>query len=531
MGVRFRRFPSPSGLALTGLMVLALQAHSAAADVGPKDIRIGTNQDWQEMAREVRGITIENGMAVVTGETALYRSKVVARGNRSRLRGLVAEPSVAWKNWQPVGKVGPTNIEDAPVFLVRGDKDYWLMGLYNGKAKDRSGFQAKPAMLEGFDVPLLTTPYERQYDAPGGLQPGLGGYHAWQSRDMVHWVHHGPVTERFSRWVTTAEMVDGKTYIYYDFPNDQDPHLYVDDDLTDGRPGKNMGVAFRSATDGSDCAVIRGLDGGFHLIYEDWSPVDASTHSWDSPLAGHAVSDDGMKDFRILSPAVDERTTPTGVFKEFAHPHWHAEDPARFPGRPSAVDIRKHGIKAGDIRAFARYEVHEPEQNAYGDWAAISIGGHYYLFGDFHPAGSEKTNEMGMAIFSSSGIDKPFEFRGKLGSGHPDPDIGFAEGQFYLINQTANDYVSPGPWIGDVEARAGVDTDGDGGIDQWTEWRLIRETYEAIEGFAKQVKRHPAELDATSLPAGLGFGFELRIKNTGTAAKPEIDSIRLEFED
>ena len=60
----------------------------------------------------------------------------------------------------------------------------------------------------------------------------------------------------FCRWTTTAEQVGGKTYIYYDFPNDQDPHLFIDGDLTDGKPGKNMGLAFADPSDGSDCAVV-----------------------------------------------------------------------------------------------------------------------------------------------------------------------------------------------------------------------------------------------------------------------------------
>ena len=56
----------------------------------------------------------------------------------------------------------------------------------------------------------------------------------------------------FAKWVTTAEQVDGKTFIYYDFPNDQDPHLFIDEDLTDGKPGKNMGSPSTILSDGSD---------------------------------------------------------------------------------------------------------------------------------------------------------------------------------------------------------------------------------------------------------------------------------------
>ncbi len=272
---------------------------------------------------------------------------------------------------------------------------------------------------------------------------------------MMHWVHHGPVTETLARRVTTAEQVGDKTYIYYDYPNDQDPHLYIDDDLTNGVSGKNMGLAFRNPTDGSDCAVIRDLEGDFHVIYEDWSPINAKAHSWDSPLAGHAMSKDGIKNFQILGNAVDERTTPTGRKGTYEHPHW-----------------LQHPDWSTNI---GEYEIHEPEQNAFGDWAAISIGGRHYLFCDSHPAGER----IRIGWFTSDDIGKPLTFCGEIGLGHPDPDIGFAEGKFFLINQTSNDYVSPGPWVELVElveVRAGVDTTGDGAIDIWTDWQEVKES-------------------------------------------------------
>jgi hypothetical protein len=269
---------------------------------------------------------------------------------------------------------------------------------------------------------------------------------------MMHWVHHGPVTETLARRVTTAEQVGDKTYIYYDYPNDQDPHLYIDDDLTNGVSGKNMGLAFCNPTDGSDCAVIRDLEGHFHVIYEDWSPINAKAHSWDSPLAGHAMSKDGIKNFQILGNAVDERTTPTGRKGTYEHPHW-----------------LQHPDWSTNI---GEYEIHEPEQNAFGDWAAISIGGRHYLFCDSHPAGER----IRIGWFTSDDIGKPLTFCGEIGLGHPDPDIGFAEGKFFLINQTSNDYVSPGPWVELVEVRAGVDTTGDGAIDIWTDWQEVKES-------------------------------------------------------
>jgi len=91
------------------------------------------------------------------------------------------------------------------------------------------------------------------------------------------------------------------------------------------------------------------------MISEDWSPIDASKHAWDSPLASHAVSADGLGNFNLAAPSVDQRTKPTGKMAKHYHPHWTKEDPKNFP-----INV-------------AEYEIHEPEQNAYGDWAAIVV--------------------------------------------------------------------------------------------------------------------------------------------------------------
>jgi hypothetical protein len=392
------------------------------------------------------------------------------------------------------------------VLLSLGPDNYWMFGRYGGiRPKD---FRSEPAHLEGFELPLQTTPFPKQYDAPGGRQPGRGGYHAWQSRDMVHWVHHGPVTEAFSKWVTTAEYQDGKVYIYYDYPNDQDPHLYVDDDLRDGKPGNNHGIAFADPSHGSDCGFIRDPQGRFHVVYEDWSPIDASRRSWDSPLAGHAVSETGLGDFKILPPAIDHRTTPTGKVAQYRHPHW-----------------KQHPDWDTNI---GEYEVHQPEQPAYGDWAAICIDGQYYLFGDHDPAGG---HAMSVGWFTSDSLDRPFQWCGQIGKGHPDPDIGFAEGQFYLVTQQKTDFVSPGPWVEQVEARVGVDSDDDGEVDRWTSWKTLQETYAHRPGFAKQIDKTPAALELADLPAGRAFCCELRLTDTTeNRAMPMIDRVRMSFE-
>lgn len=461
---------------------------------------------------DVKGVAPEAKVATVL-------TKIKSFDEKQSVSSLFVFQSPIWQNWNPIENLGPKNLRDAPVLLTMGPGDYWIFGRFGGgQPGQKKGETAKPlpqftpeeTTLDGFEVPLKTTRFPNVFDAPGGLKPSKGGYHAWQSRDMENWVHHGPVTEGFSRWVTSAEMVDGKAYIYYDFPNDQDPHVYVDSDLTDGEPGENMGLAVADPSHGSDAGFIRDLDGKMHVIIEDWSPINAKQRSWDSPLAGHAVSETGLGDFVFGKPAVDARTKATGETGTYEHPHWAKEDPENYSS------------------GIAEYEIHEPEQEAYGDWAAISIGGQYYLFADFDP---EHGTKMSTAWFTSSDIDEEFTFCDHIGEGHPDPDVAFANGQFYLATQQQTDWTSPGPWVGTVEVRVGVDTNQDGSADTWSEWQEVSESYDYIEGFAKQVKKSPATMDLSDLPEGYGFQVEMKLTDsTENKSKPIIESIRLVVE-
>ena len=490
---------------------------------------ISSESDWKENISSSEGLTIENDMVFPAEKSATFKTKMKTFDKKTALNTLTIDQSSLWQNWNPIPNLGPENLNDAPILLTMGPDNYWMFGRYGNDKKTRE-FKGEKATLEGFDIPLLTTPYSNQYNAPGGLKPNKGGYNAWQSKDMVNWVHHGSVTETFSKWSTTAEYVNGKVYLYYDFPNDQDPHVYVDKDLTDGEPGENMGMAFADPSDGSDCGIIRDLDGKFHLILENWSPIKAQTHSWDSPLASHAVSESGLKDFKLVKPAVDERTEPTGEFAEYAHPHWHKEAPDRFPAKVSDIDVPQHNIKKGEKRAFAKYEIHTPEQDAYGDWAPICIGGQYYLFGDFDPAHGKGRGGMSVAWFTSSSIDKQFTFCDNIGNGHPDPDVCFAEGKFYLATQMETDYVSDGPWVEKVTARVGVDTNKDGKADTWSDWKELKEKYDYIKGFSKQIKKIPASLDLSDLPKGYGFQLEFKIEDTTeNKSKPMLDKISINF--
>ncbi|MFT5470695.1 MAG: hypothetical protein ACI8UO_005826, partial [Verrucomicrobiales bacterium] len=89
----------------------------------------------------------------------------------------------------------------------------------------------------------------------------------------------------------------------------------------------------------------------------------------------------------------------------------------------------------------------------------------------------------------------------------------------------------PHRWFETVKARVGVDTDNDGKADKWSDWSEVKESYDYIPGFSKQVKRTPAQLDVSGLPEGFGFQIELRIKDsTENKSKPMIEGLSLSFE-
>ncbi|MEC3908807.1 hypothetical protein VOI54_17400 [Tamlana sp. 2201CG12-4] len=446
---------------------------------------IDSQKAWEKNNESTTKFNFEKGM--VSGK-GTFVSKKKKFKKATKLTSITFEQSPIWNNWKEVAHVGPSNLRDAPVLLSLKDKDYWIFGRY-GALKEKDPFQT---------------------NGKGGETETLRGYHAWHSTDMVHWVHHGPITDWEARWVTTAEYVDGKFYFYADIPNDTDPHLIIDDDIYDGKMGKQMGMVYDDGP-GSDMAIIRDLDGTFHLISENWSPINARLRAWDSPLADHAVSPDGIRPFKNLeTPAVDHRTKPTGKYGFYKHLHWGKEN-------------------------TNKYEIHTPIQNAYGDWTIIRIGDQYHLFGDYDEANEatagKKTdrNHMKVGRFTSSSLDKTFEFSGTFGKGHPDPTVGYAEGKFYLISQT-NDFVSNGPWINGVSVRVGVDSNSDKKIDTWTNWKNIKETYNHTPGFPRVVSKTPASLDLASLPKTQYVQFEFKIEKDqdGTDTYPILDKIILE---
>ena len=426
--------------------------------------KVDSDEEWQQSGSNSTGRSFEKGEAVPTASSATYSSITKTYTDKMDPQMLTFKQSPVWDNWTEVENVGPDSALNAPVFLSVANDDYYFLGAGPNK-----------------------------------------GYHAWHSTDMINWTDYGSVTPdgREDQWVTSAEYKDGLFYIIFDYPNDQDPHLYIDDNLKDGIVGTRIGMVFNDPSHGSDASLFRDdADSLFHMIYEDWSPIEARTHSWDSPLAGHTSSPDCINGFtpHKHKPPVDERTTPTG---EIGYYH--------------------HGAFDEDLT----YQIHSPDQNAYGDWTTIKVGSQYYLFSDFDHIDQ---HHLKVARFTSNSLYEEFEYVGLLGQGHPDPTTGFAEGQFYLITQKDVDLVSPGPWVEEVETRAGVDTNANGNIDVWSNWQVVKETYDHKPGFARVVDATAAQLDLSSLPNGFGFKFEYKVTDkTTNHSSPIMNNVEMSF--
>ena len=83
-----------------------------------------------------------------------------------------------------------------------------------------------------------------------------------------------------------------------------------------------------------------------------------------------------------------------------------------------------------------------------------------------------------------------------------------------------------------MESRIGVDTTNNGKIDKWSKWAEMKESYDYIQGFSKQIKMTPAKFNLSNLPAGFGFQVEVKLTDvTNNASKPLLESLELSFQE
>ena len=58
----------------------------------------------------------------------------------------------------------------------------------------------------------------------------------------------------------------------------------------------------------------------------------------------------------------------------------------------------------------------------------------------------------------------------------------------------------------------------------------MKEQYDYIAGFSKQIKRIPASMDLSKLPHGHGLSFEIRLTDTTeNSSKPMIEQLEISF--
>ena len=138
---------------------------------------IDSQAQWQQSISAKLGLELNDGVACPTGEKATLRSTLRRFKKRKHsAESIVFEQSPVWQNWQPIENLGPVNLSDAPVMLSLGPDNYWMFGRCgSGRKKGEKTparqpqFVAEAATLEGIDIPLKTTRFPNQYDAPGGI--------------------------------------------------------------------------------------------------------------------------------------------------------------------------------------------------------------------------------------------------------------------------------------------------------------------------------------------------------------------------
>jgi hypothetical protein len=113
-------------------------------------------------------------MAVPTAPSATIRTKIKSFSQKQSPRSLIVSQSPVWDNWQAVPKIAPPNLDDAPILLTKGAGNYWIFGRYSNP-NPAIDFTPQEAKLQGFDVPLQTTQWPNQFNAPGGLKQTLEG--------------------------------------------------------------------------------------------------------------------------------------------------------------------------------------------------------------------------------------------------------------------------------------------------------------------------------------------------------------------
>ena len=461
---------------------------------------IDTVDEWGiAIDRDNSNYLVSDGFAISSANNSVFQSRVQSFETKQTFQDMLIQQSKEWNaiKWTDTNDDISPGANNAMVFVTPGEDDYIVIDRINGQ------------------------------------------YFIYHSTDLVDWERKGVIGAGY-RWVTTAEYHDGRLFIYHDDENDHDPSLVTVDyvagsgeffdangvltgpsdtiAVTDygvvlDKPEITVDGTVYQLAGGSDNAIFRDpADGQFHMIYENWSHQNAQRFSWDSNIASQSISADGINGFIF-----DEATRPFDVRGNLI-----TQDQATDPHSFTQIGGTVTPLTVNGIDYFVGFHPNRlhlfqltDQLHGWGDHSMVKVGETYYLFVD----DDSPTEGIGLGYWYGTSLSEPLTYGGRLlDNVHPDPDIGFAEGTFQLLVQGRdNDLRSFGPWTPGIEAQAGVDTDGDGTADVWTEWQTVAEQYSRVSGFAKAVDLEEARMDLSSLPDGYGIAFRLRSELSGVS--------------
>ena len=90
--------------------------------------KIKSQTEWKKNLQSSKGIIIKDNVVSPEGKAGHFKTKLKKFKSKKSLQSLTIHQSPVWQNWEEVPGVCPSNLKDAPVFLAKGPKDYWIFG-------------------------------------------------------------------------------------------------------------------------------------------------------------------------------------------------------------------------------------------------------------------------------------------------------------------------------------------------------------------------------------------------------------------
>ena len=101
--------------------------------------KIKSQTEWKKNIQSSKGIIIKDNVVSPVEKAGHFKTKLKKFKSKKSLQSLTIHQSPVWQNWEEVPGVGPSNLKDAPVFLAKGPKDYWMFGRYSPPKGKKSG--------------------------------------------------------------------------------------------------------------------------------------------------------------------------------------------------------------------------------------------------------------------------------------------------------------------------------------------------------------------------------------------------------